>query len=369
MNTIRNLTTNLFHLIVCACELFSYGLTFLRAILCSRAALATRLLAVESQLAACKHQINSKKQSRPRFTAGFRLLWVLLSKSLDKWEDLVCLMQPATVKNWNTTAFRYFWRWKSRRKGGRPQISKEMQNLIYRLSKENPLWSPERIKDTLILLQYDPPCKDTIRKYMFKPRKPRKKSTTWLPFLRNHLEASWAIDFFTVTTINFATLYVFLVFDHGRRRVIHFAITRYPAIKWVVQQLRESMPFGVQPEYLFRDNEGIFGNGVQAFLENCGITEVCTAYRSPWQNPFVERFIGTLRREMLDHVIVLSQGHLDRLLLEFIKEYYHVARPHQGLDCDTPIPQTKRPEISGPSKLISIPVLGGLHHRYIRVAA
>jgi putative transposase len=278
-------------------------------------------------------------------------------------------MQPATVKNWNTTAFRYFWRWKSRRKGGRPQISKEMQNLIYRLSKENPLWSPERIKDTLILLQYDPPCEDTIRKYMFKPRKPRKKSTTWLPFLRNHLEASWAIDFFTVTTINFATLYVFLVFDHGRRRVIHFAITRYPAMKWVVQQLRESMPFGVQPEYLFRDNDGIFGNGVQAFLENCGITEVCTAYRSPWQNPFVERFIGTLRREMLDHVIVLSQGHLVRLLLEFIKEYYHVARPHQGLDCDTPIPQTKRPEISGPSKLISIPVLGGLHHRYIRVAA
>jgi hypothetical protein len=369
MNTIRNLTTNLFNLIVCACELFSYGLTFLRAILCSRAMLAARLLAVESQLAACKHQIGQRKRRRPRFTASFRLLWVLLSKSLDKWEDLVCLMQPATVKNWNTTAFRYFWRWKSRRKGGRPQISKEMQNLIYRLSKENPLWSPERIKDTLILLQYDPPCEDTICKYMFKPRKPRKKSTKWLPFLRNHLEASWAIDFFTVTTINFATLYVFLVFDHGRRKVMHFAITRYPSMKWVVQQLREAMPFALQPKYLFRDNDGIYGNGVRAFLDSCGMEEVRTAYRSPWQNPFVERFIGTLRREMLNHVIVLGQGHLERLLREFIEEYYHVARPHQGLYGETPVLQTKQPHISGPSKLISIPVLGGLHHRYIRIAA
>jgi transposase InsO family protein len=204
---------------------------------------------------------------------------------------------------------------------------------------------------------------------MHKPRKPRKKSTTWLPFLRNHLDVSWAIDFFTVTTINFTILYVFLVFDHGRRKVIHFAITRNPSMKWVIQQLRESMPFGLQPKCLFRDNDGIYGNGVGAFLESCGITQVRTAYRSPWQNPFVERYIGTLRRELLDHVIVFSQSHLERLLGEFIEGYYHVARPHQSLDGDTPVPQTKQPEISGLSKLISIPVLGGLHHKYARVAA
>ena len=369
MNATKNLLTNLCNLLVCACEAFRYGLTFLRAILCSRAVLAAKLLAVESQLAACKQRIDSNKRPRPRFTASFRLLWVVLSKSLDKWEDLAHLMQPATVKKWHVTAFRYFWRWKSRSKGGRPPISKEMQNLIYKLSKENPLWSPERIKGTLILLKYDPPCEDTIRKYMYKPRKPRKRSTTWLPFLRNHLDVSWAIDFFTVTTINFATYYVFLVFDHGRRRVVHFAITRNPLMKWVIQQLREAMPFGLQPKYLFRDNDGIYGNGVRAFLDSCGIEEVRTAYRSPWQNPFVERFIGTLRREMLNHVIVLGQGHLERLLREFIEEYYHVARPHQGLDGDTPVLQTKQPQILGPSKLISIPVLGGLHHRYIRVAA
>jgi transposase InsO family protein len=369
MNTIRNLLTNLCNLLVCARELFQYAVILLWSIFSPKAVLAAKLLAVESQLAVCKQQIASKKHPRPRFTAGFRLLWVVLSKSLDKWEDLVHLMQPATVRKWHTTAFRYFWRWKSRRKGGRPPISKEMQDLIYKLSKENPLWSPERIRDTLVLLQYDPPCDDTIRKYMYKPRKPRKRSTTWLPFLRNHLDVSWAIDFFTVTTINFATLYVFLVFDHGRRKVIHFAITRNPFMNWVIQQLRESMPFGLQPKYLFRDNDGIYGNGVRAFLESCGIKEVRTAYRSPWQNPFVERYIGTLRREMLDHVIVLSQRHLERLLREFIEDYYHIARPHQGLNGDTPVSQTKRPQILGPSKLISVPVLGGLHHRYVRVAA
>jgi transposase InsO family protein len=120
---------------------------------------------------------------------------------------------------------------------------------------------------------------------------------------------------------------------------------------------------------MFRDNDGIYGHGVREFLRSCGIREVRTAYRSPWQNPFIERFIGTLRRELLDHVIILSQGHLERLLQTFIDEYYHVARPHQGLNGDTPIPQPKMPVISEPSKLVSIPVAGGLHHRYVRVAA
>ena len=368
MNTLQNLLANLGNILVCAGEVVKYNLIFLKAVFRSRAVLAARLLALESQLVVCKHRIEQKKDPHPRFTAGFRLLWVVLSKVLDQWEDYTHLMKPATVKKWHTAAFRYFWRWKSRRKSGRPPISPEMQNLIHKLSKENPLWSAERIRDTLRLLAYSPPCDDTIRKYMIKPRKPRKKSTTWLPFLRNHLDVSWAMDFFTVPTVHFAILYVFLVFDHGRRKVIHFAITKNPTMDWVIQQLREAMPFGLQPQYLFRDNDGIYGNGVKAFLENCGIEEVRTAYRSPWQNPFVERYVGTLRRELLDHVMILSQSHLERLLREFIEAYYHVARPHQGLQDETPLPQAK-PEISGPSKLISIPVLGGLHHRYVRVAA
>jgi transposase InsO family protein len=136
---------------------------------------------------------------------------------------------------------------------------------------------------------------------------------------------------------------------------------------WVIQQLREAMPFGQQPTYLFRDNDAIYGDEVDRFLVGTGIKEVKTAHRCPWQNPFVERYGGTLRRELLDHVIVLNEGHLNRLLKEFIEEYYHLARPHQGLNGDTPVPSDK-PEV-GVSGLVSIPVVGGLHHRYIRVAA
>ena len=183
-----------------------------------------------------------------------------------------------------------------------------MRNLIRQMSGENPLWGAERIRETLLLLQYDPPCEDTIRKYMVKPRNPKNKSTTWLPFLRNHLDASWAMDFFhSYRTLNFSTLIcVCMILDHGRRKVIRFAITPNPSMNWVIQQLREAMPFRKQPKYLFRDNDSIYGLGVKAFLKSSGIEEVKTAYRSPWQNPIVERFGGTLRREILDHVIVLN---------------------------------------------------------------
>jgi transposase InsO family protein len=231
-------------------------------------------------------------------------------------------MQPATVKKWHTTAFKFYWRWRSRKKMGRPAVSKEMQDLIRKVSTENPLWGAGRIRETLQLLQYDPPCEDTVRKYRVNPRNPKNTSTTWLPFLRNHLDVSWAMDFFTVTTLNFSTLYVFLILDHGRR-IVRFAITSYPSMSWVIQQLREAMPFGKQPKYLFRDNDRIYGLGVKTFLKSSGIEEVRTAYRSSWQNPFVERLGGTLQRELLDHVIVLNQRHLERLLTEFMEDYYH----------------------------------------------
>jgi len=244
-----------------------------------------------------------------------------------------------------------------------------MQALIRKLSRDNPLWTAERLRDTLLLLGYPAVCDDTIRRYMVKRRKPRDPSTTWLPFLRNHLGVSWAIDFFTVTTINFATVYVFLVFEHGRRRVVRLATTQNPSMEWVNQQLRHAMPFGSRPRYISRENDGIYGNGVALFLKSCGILEVRTALCSPWQNPCIECFIVTVRRELLNHVIVLDQDHLDRLLREFIEEHYHVARPRQGLGGDTPIPTEGPPEIDGPTNLVSIPIPGGLHHRYVRVAA
>ena len=140
-------------------------------------------------------------------------------------------------------------------------------------------------------------------------------------------------------------------------------------MEWVIQQLTNAMPFGAQPKYLFRDNDGIYGRGVALLLKSRGIREVRTSLQSPWRSPYIERFIGTLRREFLNHVIVLNEGHVERLLKEFIEEYYHVARPHQGLNGEPPIPTESPPETDGPTNLVSIPILGGLHHRHVRVAA
>ena len=180
--------------------------TFLSAFFSPRATLAARVLAAESQLAACKHRIVEKDRPRPSFTRAFRLLWVLLSRTWDQWHQVAHLMQPATVKRWHTRGFRLYWRRKSRGLPGRPPVPKEMRDLIRKLSGENPLWSAERIGDTLRLLGGDPPCDDTIRKYMGQPGDQPDKPTNWLPFLRNHLDVSWAMDFFTVITVGFSFL-------------------------------------------------------------------------------------------------------------------------------------------------------------------
>jgi len=230
MRTIQDAFSGILGALLLLRQVTSYVRTFLWAFFSPKAKVAARLLAAESQLAVHKHRIRQKKESRPRFTHAFRVLWVLLSKLWRGWDKHVHLMQPATVVKWHRTAFRFYWRWKSRIKPGRPPISGELMALIRKLSKENPLWSPERIRDTLALLGYDPPHEDTIRKYMVMPRNPRDRSTTWMPFLRNHLDVSWAMDFFTVVTANFSFLYVFVVLDHGRRKVVHFATTYHPCM-------------------------------------------------------------------------------------------------------------------------------------------
>ena len=350
-------------------QFIRYALIFVSAFFRHRASLGCEIVAIRSQLTFYEESIRQKRQPRPRFNPAFRLLWVLLSRVWSGWKSAAELMKPKTVLKWHEHAFLNWWRWKSRRKGGRPTISQEMRALIRRLSRENVLWSAETIHGHLVLLGFDPPCPDTIRKYMAKPRRGTDKSQTWLTFLRNHLPVSWAMDFFTVPTLRLQTLYIFVILNHSRRQVVHFAVTAHPTMAWVIQQLREAMPFGQQPTYLFRDNDGIYGDEVGRFLAGTGIAEVKTAHRCPWQNPFVERYGGTLRRELLDHVIVLNEEHLKRLLKDFIEEYYHLARPHQGLNGDTPVLRAKPEPAANVSRLVSIPVVGGLHHRYIRVAA
>jgi len=323
-------------------DLLRYVLSFCWALLLPRAVTAAHLLALQSQLAVEVNRSSAPRKRHHRFSPAFRLLWVVLSKVLDGWEDLVQVMKPETVKRWHTRAFRAWWQWKS--KAGRKPVAPEIQQLIHRLSKENPLWGAERIRDVLLLMGYEAPGEDTVRKYMVKPRKPRPATTNWLSFLRNHLDCSWATDFCTVNSLGFQVLYVFLVFDHARRKVLRFATTPNPSMEWVIQQLREATPFGEQPRYLFRENDGIYGHGVRAFPICCGILEVRTAYQSPWQNPYVERFIGTLCRELLHHVIVLNQAHLERLLREFIEDYLpHGATPSGIARGDTGAPGAAGP--------------------------
>jgi len=367
METLQSIIISLYGAFNYILTLMGYTRIFICALLSPRAKLAARLLASESQLAIFKHRIYQKKEPKPRFNPAFRLLWSLFSRCWNGWRSAAHLMQPATVIKWHRQGFRLYWRWKSRKRG-RPKLGAEMRKLIKQISSENRLWSAERVHDHLVLLGFDPPHPDTIRKYMVKPDPSHGSSQTWLTFIRNHLHESWAFDFCTVPTLSFKILYVFVILDHSRRQILHFNVTRYPCMEWVILQLKEAMPFGKQPRFMFRDNDGIYGNGVGAFLKMCGIEEVRTAYHSPWQNPFVERFFGTLRRELLNHLVPINEEHCYCMIKEFIEDYYHSERPHMGLDGDTPISRSRPAASTSVTQLRAIPILGGLHHRYQRAA-
>jgi putative transposase len=197
---------------------------------------------------------------------------------------------------------------------------------------------------------------------------PRNPSGNWLSFIRNHMDVSWAMDFCVVRTIGFRALYVFVILAHGRRRIRHWAVAECPSLNWIVQQLREATPFGEVPRFLHRDNDGLYGKRVRQFLKASRIQELKSAYKSPWQNPFVERFFGSLRRELLDHVLIFHERHLRNLLRDYVSWYEHF-RLHQGLGGQSPASREDREENIPEGKIISTPVLGGLHHRYERVAA
>jgi len=203
----------------------------------------------------------------------------------------------------------------------------------------------------------------TVAKYM--PKRSKPPSQNWRTFLANHADCLASIDFCVVPTASFRILYVFLVLMHDRRRVDHFGVTEHPSATWVSQQLREAFPFDSAPRYLIRDRDSIYGTAVANTLEALGVEEVVIAPRSPWQSPYVERFIGSLRRDCLDHVIVLNERHLHRIVASYL-DYYHRARTHLSLDRNAPVPR----EFEGATKgrVISEPMVGGLHHRYRRVA-
>jgi len=231
------------------------------------------------------------------------------------------------------------------------------------MSRENQLWGAPRIHGELIKLGYDI-CQTSISKYMV--RQPGPPSQSWRTFIENHFADIVAIDFFTVHTAAFRTLYVFLVLSLDRRRIVHFNITTSPTAAWASLQLTQAFPFESAPRFLIRDRDGIYGNRVTDTLAAMGIEQVVTAPRSPWQNGYCERVIGTIRHECLDHVIVLGEKHLRRVLNEYLA-YYHESRTHLGLEKDAPVSRPIQYRDDG--IVASKPILGGLHHRYYREAA
>jgi len=239
----------------------------------------------------------------------------------------------------------------------------EVRKLIRKLSRENPLWGAPRIHGELLKLGIDI-GETSVGKYM--PRKRKPPSQTWKVFLENHVKTMVSIDFFTVPTIRFQVLYVLLVLAHDRRRIVHFNVTAHPTAAWTAQQLREAFPFDQAPQYLLRDWDRIFGAEFSQQVADLGTEEVLGAPRSPWQRAYVERVIGTIRRECLDHVIVFNEASLYRHMTSFLA-YYHKSRTHLSLRKDTPETRPVQPPELG--TVIAIPQVGGLHHRYERRAA
>lgn len=327
--------------------------------LVTRARLEAENLALRQQLAVYQRMVK-----RPRLRRGDRVFWVWLSRLWSDWQSVLVIVQPETVVGWHRRGFRLYWTWKSRRgKPGRPKVSRELRDLIRRMARENPLWGAPRIRAELRLLGHDL-AESTVAKYMVRPKKP--PSPTWKAFLANHVDQIAAIDFFVVPTATFRVLYVFFVLSHDRRRILHFNVTAYPSAAWTAQQVREAFPFDTAPRYLIRDRDGIYCDVFRDRVGNLGIEEVVTAPRSPWQNPYAERFVGSIRRECLDHVIVLNEAHLKRMIDRYL-DYYHQSRTHMGLDDEPPEPRRVEPPELGP--VHAIPQVGGLHHRYTRLAA
>jgi putative transposase len=334
-------------------------LAFMPALFRSRTSLHLEHLALRHQLAVYQRSVG-----RPRLRTTDRLFWAWLSRLWSEWQSALAFVQPRTVIAWQRQRFRDHWRRLSQRgQPGRPAIPKEARQLIRDMWRANPTWGSPRIVGELRKLGIDV-AKAMVETYRVRPHKP--PSPTWKTFLTNHVQDLMSLDFLVVPTVRPTVLFVLVILAHHRRRVVHFNVTKHPTAAWTAQQVVDAFPWGEAPRYLLRDRDRIYGAYFRQRVWHMGIEEILISPKSPWQNPYVERLMGSIRRECLDHVIVLHERHLRRLLTGYF-QYYHHWRTHRALAMDCPLPRPiQRPEV-GPIR--AVPEVSGLHHHYERRAA
>ena len=311
---------------------------------------------------ALRHQLNvlcRKISKRPQLSGSDKALFVWLYRFFPRILGAIRIIQPETVIGWHRAGFRAWWRWKSRNRGGRPKVDRDLRDLIRQICEENPLWGAPRIHGELLKLGFTV-AQSTVSKYMLRGRRP--PSQGWKTFLHNHADDIAAVDFLVVPTLTFERLFAFVVLGVGRRTILWIGVTTNPTAQWLARQITEAFPWDSAPNYIIRDNDGAYGDVFKRRVNAMGIRERPTSPRSPWQNGYVERAIGSIRRECLDHVIVRDEAHLRRVLGAY-SLYYNTTRTHLGLGKDSP----NRRAVQHRGRIVTTDVLGGLHHQYARI--
>src|ERR1700726_2341383 len=326
-----------------------------RSRLKSRACLEAENLVLRQQVIV----LSRKSRSRARLRNIDRLIFVWLYRFFPSILNAITVIKPETVIRWHRRGFRAYWRWKSRQHGGRPRIDREIRDLIRRMSKDNSLWGAPRIHGELLKLGIEV-AQSTVARYMTRRQGP--PSQGWKTFLHNHAAGIASIDLFVVRTISFKLLYGLVILRHARRRLVSIGVTNNPTAEWIAGQVTNAFPWDEAPRHLIRDRDGAFGTAYIHRIRAMRIRDHPPAPRSPWQNGHVERLIGSIRRESLDHIIVFGEAHL-RAVLKDYASYYNKVRPHLSLDKDAP--DSRRAQKLG--RIAAIPILGGLHHHYVRV--
>jgi transposase InsO family protein len=317
---------------------------------------------LQAEIVVLRHQLNILRRKiprRPKLSNSDRVLLVWLYRLFPSVAGAVAIIRPETVIGWHRAGFRSWWRWKSRHRGGRPNVDRELRDLIHRMCNENPLWGAPRIHGELLKLGFTV-AQSTVSKYMLRGRGP--PSQGWKTFLRNQADGIAAVDFLAVPTLTFERLFAFVILGVGRRNILWIGVTTNPTAEWLARQITEAFPWDTAPQYLIRDNDGAYGEFFKRRLRSMGIRDRPITPRSPWQNGYVERVIGSIRRECLDHTVIWNATHLRHILNRYA-HYYNAMRTHLGLRKDAP---NHRP-IERCGSISSRDVLGGLHHQYCRM--